>query len=164
MTANTVESLIMKAMPLVTAEDIETEGSYDNALIQKAWDIDDLTREGSKVAKGVTDIARYTDPANKDFKIFHGVIHGVFINKTTTRCTVRMFTNVTERREDGMEDVNTERTDRVDGMAIAKKAKALKGHRVLVYVEMESFTSKGDVKKMRVIRRIKDLGEAPDEA
>lgn len=96
--------------------------------------------------------------------MFTGVIHGVFLNKVSKRCTVKMFTNVTARREDGMEDVNTERTDRVDGMAVAQKAKALKGHRVLVYVEMEAFTAGGEVKKMRIIRRILDLGLAPDNA
>lgn len=43
MTANTTEELILKAMPLVTAQDVEESGSFENALIQKAWSLDELT-------------------------------------------------------------------------------------------------------------------------
>ena len=78
---------------------------------------------------------------------------------STTRKQVTFRTRVhQEYAPDGTEQALTERTDSLVGKAIAKRLERLLGHRVLVWVETESFQAKsGATRKSRVIRHVVDL-------
>ena len=84
---------------------------------------------------------------------------------STTRRQVTFRTRVhKEYAPDGTEQALTERTDNLVGRAIAKKMESLVGHRVLVWVETEAFTTKaGSTRKSRVIRHVVDLGLPRDD-
>jgi len=99
-------------------------------------------------------------------KVFTGTVVKVTREESTTRGIVHLRTRVhAEYAPDGIEQVRTERTDDSIGLAIARRLRSLKGHRVLLWVEIESFTSKnGSKRKSRVVRHVEDLGlPAADE-
>ena len=107
--------------------------------------------------------------AGPDVKIFTGTVLKVTREDATTRGIVHLRTRVhREYAPDGVEQVRTERTDDPVGLAIARKIRSLKGHRVLLWVEIETFTPKtgGPARKSRVVRHVEDLGlaDADDEA
>lgn len=94
-------------------------------------------------------------------KIFTGVVEKVSREKATTRGIVYLRTRVhAEYAPEGVEQVRTERTDDPVGLAMAQRLRGLQGHRVLLRVEIESFTSKsgGSSRKARVVRHVEDLG------
>jgi len=61
--------------------------------------------------------------------------------------------------EDGCEELSTEPEYTPAGASMIALARELKGHRVLVFKEVESFTSAdGKMKKSKVLRHLVDLG------
>ena len=83
--------------------------------------------------------------------------------EASQRAQVTMYTG-TDRTTDGVpagcERVRTDRTDNLDGRAIARSAQLLIGHRVTVYVELEAI--RNGTTKVRVARHFEDNGVNPD--
>ncbi len=94
-------------------------------------------------------------------KVFSGIVRDVKKEQSSTRGVITLHTG-TDRATDGVpagcEQVRTERTDNPEGLAMARKVKSLIGHRVLVWVEVEEFTTGNVTKKMRVVRHTEDRG------
>ncbi|ATG52087.1 hypothetical protein CFK38_11555 [Brachybacterium vulturis] len=95
-----------------------------------------------------------------DLKNFVGTIVKVTREKSSTRGKLLLYTG-TKKKVDGVdpgyEIVRTERTDGPDGLMVASEAKALLGHRVLVWVILEPWASDSD-RKTRVLVHLMDLG------
>lgn len=98
-------------------------------------------------------------------KRFSGVIEKVTKEEATTRGVVHIRTRVhPEYAPDGVEKVRTERTDNPVGLSMAKRLRSLRGHKVLMWVEIESFTNRsGANRKSRVVRFCRDLGVPAEE-
>jgi hypothetical protein len=79
--------------------------------------------------------------------------------ESSTRGIVTLFTSVdAERRPDGLESVRTDRTDGDPAArALANRFRALTGHKVRVYVDVEVMGSNTS-KKVRVVKHVEDLG------
>jgi hypothetical protein len=93
-----------------------------------------------------------------DTKVFTASVLDVVKEQSSTRGLVTLKTKVTDRNPDGTEKVRTERTDDPMGLAMARKLKAVIGHRVVVFVEVEPIPNHPQGHKVRVIRHFEDLG------
>jgi len=103
----------------------------------------------SRVSKQVTNLRACDKP-------FPATVLGGKIEESSTRCLVRILA---VKSKDGQpEEIRTDRTDSADGKAMLERVKALKGHKVLVFKQME--TNNGT--DYRVLRHIVDLGEDPN--
>ena len=95
-----------------------------------------------------------------ELKNFVGTIAKVTREKSSTRGKVLLHTG-TKKEIDGLEPgyeiVRTDRTDDPDGLMVASEAKALLGHRVLVWVVLEPWASDTN-RKTRVLVHLMDLG------
>lgn len=89
---------------------------------------------------------------------FPATIVAVELERSSKRAVVTLRTRPSDRNPDGIETARTERWDHPLGKAMARRARSLTGHRVVVWIERES-TSDGQ-RKVRVIRHLKDLGAA----
>lgn len=89
-------------------------------------------------------------------KVFSGTVVGLEKEVSSTRAIVTLRTRPSDHNPDGFEKVRTDRTDSDYGLRMARRARSLVGHRVLVWVEIETM-AKGD-RKVRVLRHIEDAG------
>lgn len=105
-------------------------------------------------------IDRLTGNADLELKRFVGTVVKVTREKTSTRGKLLLYTG-TKKEIDGVdpghEYVRTERTDDPEGLMLASEAKALIGHRVLLWVVLEPWANNAD-KKTRVVLHLMDLG------
>jgi hypothetical protein len=86
-------------------------------------------------------------------KPFPAVIIGGRREASSTRIIVKL------RNKDGAEEeIRTDRTDTPEGLAMSNIVRSLKGHKVLVWKEIETFNSGGKALKVRVLRHVEDLG------
>ena len=105
-----------------------------------------------------------------DLKNFVGTITKVTREKSSTRGKLLLYTGTKQDVEDGKnadgskkylpagyEIVRTDRTDDPEGLMVASEAKALLGHRVLVWVVLEPWASDAN-RKTRVLVHLMDLG------
>lgn len=90
-------------------------------------------------------------------KKFVAVIDDVEKEEKSKRGFVHLTTRPSKQNEDGKEHVRTERIDTPEGVAMVRAVRALKGHRALLFVEMQE-TAEG--RKVRVLKHVEDLGEA----
>jgi hypothetical protein len=123
-------------------------------------DIADLNYD--QLVSDVADqVVKIQDAIAKSDKSFIGTVLSVKKEESSTRAIVTLHTG-TDRDPDGNETVRTDRTDDPDGLLMAKKVQSLKGHKVLVYVQLE--TMKGSDRKVRVLRHVVDKGvDSEDE-
>jgi len=95
-----------------------------------------------------------------ELKNFVGTIAKVTREKSSTRGKVLLHTG-TKKEVDGLdpghEIVRTDRTDDPEGLMVASEAKALLGHRVLVWVVLEPWASDTN-RTTRVLVHLMDLG------
>lgn len=105
-----------------------------------------------------------------DLKNFVGTIVKVTREKSSTRGKLLLYTGTKQDVEDGKnadgskrylpagyEIVRTDRTDDPEGLMVASEAKALLGHRILVWVILEPWASDAN-RKTRVLIHLMDLG------
>jgi hypothetical protein len=123
-------------------------------------DIADLNYD--QLVSDVADqVVKIQDAIAKSDKSFIGTVLSVKKEESSTRAIVTLHTG-TDRDPDGNETVRTDRTDDPDGSLMAKKVQSLKGHKVRVYVQLE--TMKGSDRKVRVLRHVVDKGvDSEDE-
>lgn len=124
-------------------------------LRQATLEIASLLSERSNLSVAL-DQFRACDP-----KPFVGTIVSVKLDKKTRRAIVhyRAAKPGENVAEDGTERISTEPVYKDDGFGMATLAKTLIGHHVLIYKQIESFTSNGETKRGRVLRWLVDLGE-----
>ena len=118
-----------------------------------AAEITVLCSDRSRVARRVQSIA--------NSKVFVADIVGGKLEASSTRGVVNLRTKPTAQHPDGLEQVRTERTDSRDGAEMWDRMKALKGHRVVLYVEVQEYA--GGTGKVRVVQHVEDLGPALGE-
>lgn len=107
----------------------------------------------SSVSKVVNGVA--------DSKVFTATVIGITKESSSTRGLVTLKTRPSKFHEDGVEQARTERTDSAVGKAMARRIRALVGHRVVLWVEVETV---GDgASKVRVVRWVEDLGLAAQD-
>ena len=131
---------------------------------------DDRAAWSDRVLEMAAQIAAMTSPASdvmttidsvNNAKVFTAVLLEIKKEQSSTRGLLTLKTRVSEHAPDGTEQARTERTDTRQGIAMARRCRALVGHRVAVWVEVQ--TMKNSTNKVRVIAHIEDLGEAEDE-
>jgi len=90
-------------------------------------------------------------------KVFPATVVEVRREASSTRALVTLRAKVSDRHPDGLETARTERTDDPLGLAMARRLTALRGHRVMLWVELEAMGANAD-RRVRVIRHVEDLG------
>ena len=95
-------------------------------------------------------------------KTFTATIVGGKIETSSTRVVVKLKTRPSERNPEGVEEARTERTDTPAGREMSQRLRALKGHRVAIWVEIEQIP--GSDRRVRVVRHVEDLGLDPEVA
>lgn len=149
----------------------ERDEAWMSRVISNTRDIALLTSERSDLAKLVDNLL---DPG---VKVFPGTVVGVKREAASTRAVVFLDTGTDhvikgnkrvpinpftkEPVEEGIEFVRTDRTDTELGLSLARQVKALKGHRVLVFMKMEEM-SNGN--KVRTLIGLVDQGADPNYA
>ena len=127
-------------------------GDWATRVAMNASKIAAMTSSNSTVGRCVDQVS--------ECKVFPGVVESIRKEHSSTRGIVVLKTRESMHHPDGREEARTERTDNPIGSAMAKRIQALRGHRVMVWVQLETIGS-GD-RKVRVIRHVEDLGvEAP---
>jgi hypothetical protein len=136
-----------------------------------ALDLLGLADERSDLSKAILTIEGAADETNKRFKRFTGAVLRVEKERSSTRGVVTFVATkpTTQESRDainggnlpmGQEQFRTERTDNPVGRAMARKMRALIGHRVLVYIDVEP--TKGGGRGVRTVRHVVDLGLAAE--
>ncbi len=122
------------------------------AVAQKAAEIAAMCVDGSAQVKAIESIF--------NSKVFPATILAVTKERSSTRGLVKLGTRSSVHHPDGIEEARTERTDNPSGLAMARKLRALVGHKVLLWVEVEAI---GDgARKVRVVRHVEDRGPAEE--
>lgn len=119
---------------------------WEARVLENTLDAQSLMSDGSRLYKTVEGI-----------KVYSAVVDAIQKEKKSTRGLVTLKVKPSTYAKDGIEQVRTERTDRPDGLAMAKKIKGLIGHKVVIFKEIEVMANGN---KSAVIRHVKDLGEA----
>lgn len=90
-------------------------------------------------------------------KPFPVTILGGKREQTSTRVLVRFMS-----KEGEVETIRTDRTDTPEGLAMANTVRALVGHKVLIWKELEEMGGGANGRKVRVLRHVEDLGADPE--
>jgi len=145
---------IILAAVAATGPDDETS-SWQAKVADTAARITALIHEKSPVSKLVEQVSTC--------KVFPATVSGISKEKSSTRGLVTLKTSPSKFHADGVETARTERTDNEMGRAMATRIKSLVGHRVMLWVELESVND--GATKVRIIRHVEDLGadSAADE-
>lgn len=170
MTVTDHAQIIMAAHDRVAKYDVTEDGLVQIPRIEKAVPrqvavskaIRELVAELSEGSASWKLIDRLTGNAEGvELKRFVGTIVKVTKEKSSTRGKILLYTG-TKQEVDGVdpgyEIVRTERTDDPEGFMVASEAKALVGHRVLLWVVLEPWANNPN-KKTRVLQHLMDLGE-----
>lgn len=92
-------------------------------------------------------------------KVFPATVLGITKEQSSTRGLVTLKTAPSQYNQDGTETARTDRTDTFEGLKMAQRIRALKGHRVMVWVTLEEFDSARGKSKVRVVTHVEDMGE-----
>jgi hypothetical protein len=124
---------------------------------QAAWHgwVDEMIARLTAMCAETSPAARLIEQIERS-KTFTATIVGGKIEASSTRVVVKLKTRPSERNPEGIEEARTERTDTPAGKAMSQRLRALKGHRVAIWVEVEPIP--GSDRKVRVVRHVEDLG------
>ena len=150
-----IRTSIVTAAVIAAGPAGEDRAAWQTQVHENAVSIAVMSSETSQIAKAIDQIEKC--------KVFSGSVVAVKKEQSSTRGIVTLNTGtdrVKEGLDAGCEQVRTERTDNPFGLAMARKARELIGHRVLVWVEVEEI---GD-RKVRVLRHLESLGLAVEVA
>ncbi|HEX9087876.1 MAG TPA: hypothetical protein VF867_10150 [Arthrobacter sp.] len=130
----------------------DSAAEWEMKLIANAKHLTTLLADGSNIAKTIDML--------DDAKKFIGTVLYVGKEKSSKRGFVVLKTSPTKLNAEGIETVRTEIVEGNDSVtAFAKDLREnMVGHRVLVYVEMQ--TGRDDpTRKFRILQHVSDLGE-----
>lgn len=153
---NTTRTNIITAAVMATGPAGDDPAAWQAKVQENAVSIAVMASETSNIAKALTSI--------ENSKVFPGTVVSVRRERSSTRGIVTIYTGtdrVTEGVPAGCEQVRTDRTDGAIGLAMAKKAKAAIGARILMWVEVEEYN--GGQGKVRVLKHFEIL-TAEDKA
>jgi|GEM_PF-1324738 len=117
--------------------------------------VTDFAARITAMAMDGSDIARVIDGVAGSKRV-SGTITAVAREESSTRAVATLQCKPSSWHPDGIEVARTERTDWPTGLAMARRLQDLVGHRVLLWIEVQSH---GDGKKFRVIRHVEALGD-----
>ena len=123
--------------------------SWPDRVAEAAVRITALLDERSRPARAVEQI--------EQAKVFAATVEAIRREDSSTRAVVTLRTKPSEHHPDGLEKVRTERTDQPRGLAMARRLQGLRGHRAMLWVEVEAVSAGRSV---RVVRWVEDLGVA----
>lgn len=148
---NKEEALTAAAMS-ITDPDLSTS-DYIHEVRNRAIDLIMLGRE--RIFE-VIERAMSNDEADKDFKMFTGIVDDVTLEQRSQRALVTLETQKSNWHPDGKEKARTERIDSSESArSLANALHAAIGHRVLVFIEVKE---KNDgTGKVRIIQHFVDL-------
>lgn len=115
----------------------------------------ELAGQITAMCSPTSDVQKVIDSVN-DSKVFTATLLSIKKEATSTRGLLTLGTRVSEHSPDGTEQARTERTDTPLGMAMARRCRALVGHKVAVWIEVQTMSK--STNKVRVITHIEDLG------
>lgn len=130
---------------------------------------DDPVAWNARVLEMAAKIVVMTSPKSDVMKHIDSVSGAVVYTATllaitkepsSTRGLLKLRTKVSEHAPDGVEELRTERTDSAVGLAMARRCRALVGHRVVVWKDVQKKSN--GTGNVRVIAHIEDLGEAEE--
>ncbi len=123
----------------------------------EAWDgrVLELASQFTAMLAPTSTVSKIIDSVS-NAKVFTGTVLAVKKEDTSTRGIVTLKTKVSEHSPDGTEQARTERTDTPLGLSMARRVRALVGHRVVVWIDVQPI--KNSTKKSRVLVNIEDLG------
>lgn len=148
-------------LQIITAAVAAVGGAAGND--QAAWQarVDEMIARLTAMCAENSPAARLIEQVERS-KTFTATIVGGKIETSSTRVVVKLKTRPSERNPEGVEEARTERTDTPAGREMSQRLRALKGHRVAIWVEIEQIP--GSDRRVRVVRHVEDLGLDPDVA
>jgi len=146
-----VNQIVLGAITASGPCDQENSDAWVASVHDMAARIATMCTPTSSVSKLVQSVA--------NSKVFTGTVLGITKESSSTRGVVTLKTRPSKFHPDGTEQARTERTDSAVGLAMARRIRSLVGHQVVLWVEVEIISDGGA--KVRVIRWVEDLGEAP---
>jgi hypothetical protein len=149
-----VNQIVLAAVSAAGPIDEEHPGEWDAKVQDAAARIAVMCSPTSSVSKTVQSVA--------NAKVFAAQVVKITKEASSTRGLVTLKTKPSKFHEDGIEQARTERTDTASGLTMARRIRSLVGHRVLLWVEVESIAD--GASKVRVIRWVEDLGPVADSA
>ena len=147
----------------------ELDAASRVALVAGAATVAGPGASPSVIEATVVDLALMADPDSLVMKRlvriqgaqrFVAELVDVTIEQSSTRAVLTFPTTDLDRHPNGLETMRTERTDQPDGMSMYRRALGLKGHRVLVFKDLQD--TNDPKKKVRICLHLIDLG-MPDE-
>lgn len=126
----------------------EDSAAWQNKVIETASRITAMLSERSQVSRVIEAI--------EGSKVFHATVTELKLEKSSQRVLVTLATRPSDNNPDGIEVARTERIDNSLGLSMANRLKAIKGHKVLLWVENQQMASSN--KSVRVITHFEDLG------
>jgi hypothetical protein len=128
---------------------------------QAGWQgrVDEMIARLTAMCAETSPAARLIEQVERS-KTFTATIVGGKIERSSTRVVVTLKTRPSERNPEGIEEARTERTDTPAGKAMSQRLRCLKGHRVVIWVEVEQIP--GSDRRVRVVRHVEDMGADPD--
>jgi hypothetical protein len=130
----------------------DDRAAWSDRVVEMAAQITAMSSPNSDVMTTIDSVS--------NAKVFTATLLEIKKEQSSTRGLLTLKTRVSEHSPDGTEQARTERTDTRQGIAMARRCRALVGHRVAVWVEVQ--TMKNSTNKVRVIAHIEDLGEAEE--
>ena len=155
MDAATKNQIILAAVGAVGGGDPDSPHSWSEQVRAKSVEIAVLLGEGSRIARAIDQV--------DESSVFTATIIGVKRDPRNGRGLVKIMPDKPGQygEEDGSEIVSTEPEYTAEGAATIALARSLRGHRVAIWKQTETFTDKGGkAKRGKVVRHIEDLGEA----
>ncbi len=151
----TRNSIILAAVNAAGPVADTEHGSWNARVAQLAASITAMCKPDSPLAKIVDSVSVS--------KVFTAIITNVKKEQSSTRGLVTLKAKPSKFHPDGIEQARTDRTDSSESARmLAKRLLSLVGHRVTLWVEVESIN--GGESKVRVIRHVEDLGVAAEAA
>lgn len=161
LSAETKQQVVIAALSAVGNGDPTSELSIDEQVRQRvvelAVEASSAGNEKSRLGRALSQLEGST--------AFVAVIVGVKRDERNGRGIIGFKANNPGQgaNEAGVETINTEPEYFEAGASMIARARALKGHRVVIYKEVESFDSNGTMKKSKVCRHLVDLGVPTDD-
>ncbi|WP_375000086.1 hypothetical protein [Aeromicrobium sp. CTD01-1L150] len=155
MSTETRATIVAAAVTVVGAPTDGATYKWRKSVEGVATDIAAMSAAGDPIGRAVQQLL--------DSKTLVGIVSDITKEKSSTRGKVELDTGYsTKYSPDGIDTFRTDRTDTDAGLAMAKRIRSLKGHRVRVWIENEGRDEAAGEKGFRVVRRVEDLGEVED--
>jgi hypothetical protein len=140
--------IVLAAVSAAGPADPADTAGWQARVADMAAAITAACQPGSQISKVVEQVAAS--------KTFVATVVKVTREPSSTRGIVTLRTTPNEHHPDGIETARTERTDNPIGRSMARRLVKLVGHRVLLWVEVETIGNGS--RKSRVIRHVEDMG------